>query len=322
MIGRFYVCLRAGLVKATFAGVGMLLLGGVSGCSDLFNPSFLRVVDPSGGGDSAAFSGVDGPTGHLPILFQNNARMADNVFRFVIQADAVVRPEVVDELLRENPQLSREEVEDILQKIIDDDPVDLEGLNVPPRVRLTVSVVNVDGGVQTLEFLDGLRIVRQEGGGPLPQDLRQNTNDTFIVQCEISQITVERIDVFVPVELQITRNIFNQDGFIIGEECFTSVPPQFDDLEPDENFDSGQGEFELKRNFDPRFFPPPLTTLQCGAVLIIELTGELFLPFRDVPCEPAVNPPADGLVPAFLNVDPISANLIPGFYGVKVTVRN
>ncbi len=328
MLGGFFVCCRSRRVTTVLAFVAMLSLLGSTGCSDFFNPSFLRIFETPGSSGEVAFTGVNPPTGHVPILFKNNGRIADNVFRFVIQGDTVVRPEVVDELLRENPQLSREEIENIIQRILDDDPVDLEGMNLPPRVRLTLSVLNVDGGVQTLEFLAGLRIVRPEtgggfGGAPLPQDLTENTNDTFIVQCEIDQITIDRIDVFVPVTLRITRNIFNRDGFIIGEECFTSRPPQFDDLEPDEGFDPSQGEFQIRRNFDPRFFPPPLTTLQCGAVVIIELTGELFLPFRDVPsnCEPTVNPPADGLVPAFLNVDPISANLIPGFYGVKISVR-
>ena len=85
-----------------------------------------------------------------------------------------------------------------------------------------------------------------------------------------------------------------------------------------------QGEFQTRRNFDPRFFPPPLTTLQCGAVVIIELTGELFLPFRSgfSGCETSFNPPADGLLPAFLNIDGVSAALIPGFYGIKLSIRN
>ncbi len=264
----------------------------------------------------------------MPILFKNTARIADNVFRFIIQGDTVVRPEVVDELLRENPQLSRDEVEDILQAIIDNDPVDLEGLNLPPRVRLTLLVVNVDGGVQRLEFLIGLRLVRPETGGglgsdTLPVDLTENTNNTFIVQCDIDTIFIERIDVFVPVVLQGTERIIDGDGRDVGELCVSKREPDFDDLEADGVFDPTQGEFGTRRNFDPRFFPPPLTTLQCGAVVIVELAGDLFLPFRDVPneCEPVVNPPANGLVPAFLITDGDTIDQIPGRYSVKISVR-
>ncbi|MCH8913052.1 MAG: hypothetical protein IIA33_05730 [Planctomycetes bacterium] len=143
------------------------------------------------------------------------------------------------------------------------------------------------------------------------------------MQCEIDQINIVRVDVFVPVNLRITRNIFDQFGNIRDEECFSIIPPHFNDLEADEAFDAGQGEFQIRRNFDPRFFPPPLTTLQCGAVVTVELTGDLFLPFRDVPneCEPAVNPPANGLVPAFLFFDDDTIDKIPGRYGVKISVR-
>ena len=274
-------------------------------------------------------SGVDPPTGHVPILFKNTARIADNVFRFIVQGNAVVRPLVVDELLRENPQLSRDEIEGLIQTIIDDDPVDLEGLSLPPRVRLTIAVVNVDGTVQRLEFLDGLRVVRAEtgtgvGSDSLPVDLTEDTNDTFMVECDIDTIFIERIDVFVPVVLRRTAFLFDPDGRQVGEECISFQEPDFDDLEADGVFDPTQGEFGTRRDYDPRFFPPPLTTLQCGAVVTVELTGDLFLPFRDVPneCEPAVNPPANGLVPAFLFFDDDTIDKIPGRYSVTISVRS
>ncbi len=328
MVGRFLGRCRSGRRTAILALVAMIAAAGGLGCTDFLNPSLLRLFEtsPGGGGGGGAFAGVSPPTGHVPLLFNNTARIADDVFRFVIQGDTVVRPEVVDELLRENPQLARDEIEDILQAILDDDPVDLEGLNLPPRVRLTVLVVNGDGGVQRLEFLDGLRVVRQETGGAasLPVDLTENTNNTFIVQCDISSISIERIDVFVPVVLRTTAFLFDPDGRQVGEECINEVAPQFDDLEADEVFDPTEGQFQTRRNYDPRFFPPPLTTLQCGAVVILELGGDLFLPFRDVPneCEPRLNPPADGFVPAFLFFDDEAIEQIPGRYSVKMTIRS
>ncbi len=327
MVGRFFGRCRSSRRTAVLALGVMIAVAGGMGCADFLNPSLLRLFEtsPGGGGGGGAFAGVDPPTGHVPLLFKNTARIADNVFRFVIQRDTVVRPEVVDELLRVNPQLSRDEVEDILQAIIDNDPVDLEGLNVPPRVRLTVLVVNVDGGVQRLEFLDGLRVVREETGGStsLPVDLSENTNNTYIVQCDIASIIIERIDVFVPVVLRRTAFLFDGDGRNIGEECITFPAPEFDDLQADAVFDPTEGQFGTRRNYDPRFFPPPLTSLQCGVVVILELAGDLFLPFRDVPndCEPAVNPPADGLVPASLFFDNETIEQIPGRYSVKMTIR-
>lgn len=329
MHGGLFSCCRSGGSALAFVLLGVLTLSGTTGCTDLFNPSFLNIFDASESGEGA-FSGVDAPTGHVPILFKNNARIADNVFRLVIQAHKVVRPEVVDELQRENPQLTREEIEGIVQALIDNDPVNLEGMNVPPRVRLTIAVTNVDGGVQTLEFLDGLRLVRDEsgiGGGSLllPRDLTENTNDTFIVQCEIAQINIVRVDVFVPVKLRRLRDRFDQFGNLLFVDCFDFDEPVFKTLRPDEGFDPAQGQFGTRRNFDPRFFPLPLTTLQCGAVVIIELTGELALPFRSDfrGCEVAFNPPADGQLPAF-NVDRDfdTEARIPGFYGIKLSVRN
>ena len=326
MLGRFLGRCQSGRRTAVLALVALVAVAGGLGCSDFFNPSLLRLFETSPGGGSSAFAGVSPPVGHIPLLFKNTARIADNVFRYVIQGDTVVRPEVVDELLRVNPQLTRDEVEDILQAVIDNDPVDLESLNVPPRVRLTVLVVNVNGGVQRLEFLTGLRIVRTEGGGgnTLPVDLIENTNNTYIVQCDIRSISIERIDVFIPVVLRRTAFLFDGDGRNIGEQCISFPEPQFDDLEADAAFDPTEGQFGTRRNYDPRFFPPPLTSLQCGAVVIIELAGDLFLPFRDVPndCEPSPNPPADGLVPAVLFFDDETINQIPGRYSVKMTIRS
>ncbi len=304
-----------------------VLLGGVSGCADFFNPSFLQLFDgPADATTTTGFEGVQAPNGHIPILFLNKAKISDAVFRYVIQGDTVVRPEVVDELLRLNPQLTRAQVEDLLQDIIDGQPVDLEGLNNPPRVRVTVDVTPVDRGTQRLEFLEGLRLVRTEsdqfGTSALPVDLQENTNDTYIVQCDIGAIQIVRVDVFVPVVLRITRNIFNRDGFIIGEECFSQLTPQFDDLEFDQGFDASQDSFNVLRNIDPRFFPPALNRQQCGVVVVIELEGELTLPFRNAPCPPSVNPPDDGRVPAVLNVDTTSQNEIPGRYSVRVSVRD
>ena len=241
MIGRFFGRCRSGRRAIVLSLGAMVAVAGGVGCADFLSPSFLRLFETTPGGGAATFAGVNAPTGHVPILFKNSARIADNVFRFIIQGDTVVRPEVVDELLRENPQLSREEVENILQAIIDDDPVDLESLHLPPRVRLTIQVRNVDGALQRLEFLSGLRLVRSETGGgfgadSLPVDLRENTNNTFIVQCEIDTIFIERIDVFVPVVIRRNQIITNPNSGDFTEVCVNLRVPAFDLLEADGDF--------------------------------------------------------------------------------------
>ena len=119
MVGRFFGRCRSGRRTAVLALGAMVAVAGGLGCADFLNPSLLRLFETSADGGNVTFAGVNPPTGHVPILFKNTARIADNVFRFIIQGDTVVRPEVVDELLRENPQLSREEIENILQAIID-----------------------------------------------------------------------------------------------------------------------------------------------------------------------------------------------------------
>src|SRR5512134_3861285 len=90
------------------AVIGLASLLAPSGCADFLNPSFLQLFPGTGGGEGGLAS-VEAPTGHIPILFDNTARLADNVFQYIIQGDSVVRPEVVDELLIYNPQLTRAE---------------------------------------------------------------------------------------------------------------------------------------------------------------------------------------------------------------------
>lgn len=304
----------------------MISAGCVYGCADLFNPSFLQLFTPIDDPE-AGFAALEPPIGHVPIIFRNNANIADNVFRYVVQRDSIVREEVVDEILRENPQLTREEAEQLIQAIIDDQPVQLEEVRLPPRIRLTVVVTNVDGGTQTLEFLDGLRIVREEnenenfGGGELPPDLNENTNNTFIAQCEIAQIQVVAVEAFIPVVIKVTDPLVNEEGFPIGEECREFNIPQFRILLPDEGLTNDQ--FTLTRNFDPRFFPPPLQDLRCGAVVVLELTGSLSLPFTSgEDCEPEFNPPASGLVPGYDRVDIEAQAQVPGRYGLSVSIRD
>ncbi len=135
----------------------------VIGCSDAFNPSFLRMWETPGAEGTSVFTGVSLPSGHIPILFINDARIADNIFRYVIQQADTPSEDTIQEIIRLNPQLTHDTVETILKAIIADQAVDLQQIeHLPPRVRIRVNVTNVDGGVQQLEFVEGLRLARQE----------------------------------------------------------------------------------------------------------------------------------------------------------------
>jgi hypothetical protein len=305
------------------------------GCADAFNPSFLNLFDASGSNDQVAFQAVTEPIGHVPIVFLNSARISDRVFRFIIEGQPVVQQEVVDEIHRVNPQVSEETIAEIVQDIIDGEPTNLEILNLPPRVRLTVDVTLVSGGVQQLEFLSGLRLVRGEGqfGGSvseasLPPDLTENDADVFIPQCEIAQLEIVSVDVFIPVTVRLLQTVCFDNAFG-GTTCNVVCQlqePQFDGLEPDEGFSEQEGTFTTLRNYDPRFFPPPLTTVQCGTVVTIELDGNLTLPFRPIPpdCPISPNPPDDGLAPGYFSDDVFDLTeglQVPGRYGVSLSVR-
>ncbi|MCG3136249.1 MAG: hypothetical protein HJJLKODD_00075 [Phycisphaerae bacterium] len=315
---------------AIICGWSVLTLSFSTGCTDVLNQSFLDIFD-LGDGAASSFAAVDAPTGHIPIRFSNLSRIADDVFTYLIQGDVVPRQEVIDEIRRVNPQLNEDEITNIIQQLINNATVDLEVVQLPPRVRMTVDVTNVDGGVQRLEFVNGLRLVRGDDQfgdiqTDLPPDLRQNTNDSFIVQCDIASIEIIQVEVFVPVVIQFlqTENI-DIGGGVIDQviRCVGAAPPHFEILEADQNFNTGIGGFGQLRNYDPRNFPPPLTTVNCGAVVILELTGDLTLPFEDVPqnCRPTINPrtniPGYFLDTAF-GLD--QALRIPGRYGVAIRV--
>ncbi len=320
--------LLLGLAAAT-------LLASSSGCSDLFSPTFLQLF---GSSSTTGFQALDPPLGHTPIVFKNNARMSEEVFTFMLQGDPGLSQTTVDEVARVNPQLTPAVVEAILQGVLDGTTAgDLEVLNLPPRVRMTIVVTKVNGGQQRLIYLNGLRLLRGEtavgGGGAsistnLPPDLVQNSNSTFVVQCSIATLTVESIEVYVPVVIRLLELVFINVGTTVTTQTFCNsfVAPQFNDLQADEGLDATQGSFSVLRNYDPRFFPPPIGNLQCGGVVTYELRGDLALPFNNVPneCLPEINPPANGEVPGYFQDNEfefINSLQIPGRYSLEVRVR-
>lgn len=309
----------------------VLLLTG-SSCSDLFNPSFLSLFGQSDGG----FSGIDPPSGNIPLLLSNEAQISDSVFRFLIQGQTVITPEVVDEVNKYNPGRTDAETETFLQNVLNDDPVDFEEWNLPPRVRVTVLVTTGSGFLLPLELLDGLQLVRGENEvgengniTALPPDLMEGTNIGFILQCPVAAITIASVEVYIPVVIRQLQNALvgppgNQNTVV---QCQGNQPPRFKTLEEDIGFNSQGSTFDVLRNYDPRFFPPPLTNLVCGGVVIITITGDLTLPFQEIPtgCEPTINPPENGRAPAYFidsEFDLLAAERIPGRYGISVSIRD
>ncbi len=302
----------------------------VIGCSDAFNPSFLRMWETPGAEGTSVFTGVSLPSGHIPILFINDARIADNIFRYVIQQADTPSEDTIQEIIRLNPQLTHDTVETILKAIIADQAVDLQQIeHLPPRVRIRVNVTNVDGGVQQLEFVEGLRLARQEdsvagtpSSGELPLELQQRTATKLIPQCELGQIAIDRIDVFVPTILRVIHRQFDTiTGVLIDEVCASFLLPEFDSLALDSGLNANET-FDQIHNLDPRFFSPAWPNPQCGGVVVIHLTGDLQLPFRPAPsdCKPVVNPPSDGFVPAYVDLDTVTQMRIPGRYRLQLSV--
>jgi len=330
---------QSGYSKAALTLVISFSLLCGAGCADMFSHSFVETFFPDEDG-SSAFLAVEPPTGHIPIIFVNNARIADDVFTYLTQGDTVVRQEVVDELLRVNPQWTSEDITAVLESILLGNPTNLEDLILPPRVRVTLDVTNSDNGVQTLEFLDGLRLARGEdqvGGTPniaeLPPDLEQNTNSIYVVQCDISSIEIVRIEVFVPVvlrQIETVQDSIPGGGVVIYDRCTGFIPPFFDTLLPDTTYDAGSGTYNILRNYDPRFYPEEgIDNIACGAVVQVELSGALSLPFRDVSgdldCLPDINPPANGRVPGYYTdreSDLVEFERIPGRYDVNIRLRD
>jgi len=278
------------------AAGGMLLasalLCGATGCSSIFNPSFINlvatpVVDSTGAVPSIT---IDNAPGHVPVIFINNAKFDQNLIDY-----------------------------------FDSIGIDTSDPNLRPRVRVRTDIRYVNGNTITLEFIDGSAVVQntvQTANGTqqnplIPRDLLQNDLTNVVAICDVSRVQPgggidsqeTSVEVFVPAFLKEIQIVVND--LVTTRELSQTVQPQFVPLQQDE-VDANLN-VTLLRNFDIRDAPVPATDLLCGSVVGFTLSGTLRLPF--------VQDELGAVVPGYLDTDDAAQASIPGRFEFITNVR-
>ena len=275
------------------AGLFVLLpiLGAACGsCSSVFNPSFLALTSTPTPDETGAVPNITitNAPGHVPIVFINNTRFDDNLINYLRGIG-----------------------------------VDVDKPNLRPRIRVRVTIDYVNGGSNTIEFIDGSDIVQNSvvtadgaQANPLvPTDLVSNDLTNVVAICDVARVSpgvdngTVTVEVFVPVFLKTIR-IVEQD-LIVRRELASTTQPQFTVLQPD-GVDSNNN-ITLLQNFDIRDVPVPATNLQCGSVVGFTISGTLRVPF--VVDELGQN------APGFLDTDTLSQAASPGRFEFRTTIR-
>lgn len=263
-----------------------------TGCSSIFNPSFINlvatpVVDSTGRVPSIT---LDNAPGHVPVVFINNTRFDQNLL-------------------------------DYFQSI----GIDTSDDNLRPRVRVRTDIRYVNGNTITLEFIDGSDIVQNsvqtsEGAqqNPLvPRDLVENDLTNIVAICDVSIVQPgggideagTSVEVFVPAFLKEVQIVVND--LVTTRELNETIQPQFVALQQDEVDDNRN--IILQRNFDIRDAPVPATNLLCGSVVGFTLSGTLRVPF--------VQDELGAVVPGYLDTDTAAQASIPGRFEFITNVR-
>lgn len=279
--------------RRTISGILLLALAlGFGSCSSVFNPSFLALIStpvPNEDGEVPSIT-IPNASGHVPIVFINNTRFDDNLLNF-----------------------------------LDGIGVDITEPNLRPRVRVRTTINYVNGGTNTVEFIDGSSIVQGSANtadgiqqNPLvPTDLTENDLGNIVAVCDVARVApgieadnmTVTVEVFVPVFLKTIR-VVEQD-LIVQRELDMIAPPQFTVLQGDQ-VDANQN-ITLLQNFDIRDIPVAATNLQCGSVVGFTISGTLQVSF--VIDELGQN------VPGFLDTDTLSQAANPGRFEFMTTLR-
>ena len=279
--------------RRTIGGILLLAFAlGFGSCSSVFNPSFLALVSTPSPDVTGAVPSITIPNspGHVPIVFVNNTRFDDNLLNFLSGIG-----------------------------------VDTTQPNLRPRIRIRTAISYVNGGTNTVEFIDGSDIVQGSANTAdgvqqnplLPTDLTENDLTNIVAICDVSRVApgieadnmTVTVEVFVPVFLKTIR-VVEQD-LIVQRELDMIAPPQFTVLEGDEV--DGNQNITLLQNFDIRDIPVAATNLQCGSVVGFSISGTLQVPF--VIDELGQN------VPGFLDTDTLQQAASPGRFEFRTTVR-
>lgn len=263
----------------------------VSGCSGVFNPSFVNLFTTPAPDDTGRVPQVTIPNapGHVPVVFVNNTRFDQNLLNF-----------------------------------FDSIGVDTSDPDLRPRLRVRAEIEYIDGNSNVIEFIDGSSIVQAsatvgaEQQAPLiPGDLVENDLNNVVAICDVQRVapglsvdenTVE-VEVFVPAFLKVIRIVETED--IVRRELVTTMQPSFLTLQPDQV--NADGDITALGNFDVRDAPVPATNIQCGSVVGFVVTGTVQLPF--VVDETGQN------VPGFLDTDDLAQRASPGRFEFRTTIR-
>ncbi len=250
---------------------------GVGGC-DALDPAFVNLIDPTG---ISGLSTLDNAPGHVVIAVVNSTTIQQNLRNFL---STRIDPE--------------------LQEQID---------TLRPRMRLSLLVTFADGAQQTIEFITGSRdLVDLSFAGQAETDLNQRDFTNAVALCDVRSVELDpnaAIEVFMPVRIVNFQRVDVTTGAGVTtttqNQQRDQTLPGFRVLLPDDN--------TIERNIGPRDIPGVLTNVLCGSVVVIEVSGQLFVPFADV---------VDvGNVPA-VDVDaPQEIGSVGGRYEFRITVQ-
>lgn len=228
----------------TWAFTGLLAAVSLTAIScDSLNPSFVEVI----GGQP------DGPVsrGHVAVVLANGTTFNQQLLEFMVA-------EGLDPSIMETP-------------------------NIRPRIRVRVLITFTNGGVTTVELVEGTPGIIQGGFDPSAfVDITDGDLNNYIIQCDVARVDVISAEVFVPVEFRTFReddtNLIVVGGVLQNQFVVDQTEqPQFLALRRDDL--DGFGNILVRRNFDVREAPAPALDLLCGTVVGLELRGQLDVSF-------------------------------------------
>lgn len=271
---------------------GVLSLAAVlPGCSAL-NPSFVDLIDPSGGSNS-----VENAPGYVAIVFVNNADVDERLLTY-LEAD-----------------------------VPDGGGVELtpyERRTLKPRLRFRVRVEFTNGNFNVFEFVDGsVKLVDSRFDATNEPDLVENDLSNAIVVCDVVRVSVEGpITVFMPVQIEGWTATQNTFGFV--EYRFTQYLPESLGFIPlDVDVIDDDGNVTLQQNIGVRDVPVPVEGPRCGSVVSFVITGTLAVPFINVPDNPDDNRDQafSRDTPSVVTTDPETIARIGGRFQIRVQVN-
>ncbi len=266
-----------------YRALGLALCGAglcVGGCT-AFNPSFLALFEPSGGG---SFQSLPPPPGHVVVGLINQTEIDERLLTY----------------LKGIMQISDEEAS-----------------NLRPRIRLRMRITYIDGTFLTVEFIDGSPdLIDPAFDAQAFPDLNQNDLNNAVALCDVARVELEpntSIEVFMPVELdqyQLVETTGVGGDIVTSFELRGTITPQFWPLEIDTTDEDGN--VILQQNIGVRDTLSPTPSVICGSVIAITVNGTLAVPFLD-----EVSPNK----PSFDQDDEATEAQIGGRYEFIVTVQ-